>query len=165
MLKRIFIAVLAGTFVLAGVSKAADGTKFLSSLYAFDTGLPDVLLRLTAVGLPVLEILCGLSLLLRPMREAALTWILAMLVVMLGILVQAWVRGLDVSCGCIDFSSLGLEHSALIEWFEKPAGATLKSAVLLGLALYVWKHREPAPKSNPLSEERTISGIKAGNPT
>jgi len=86
-------------FLMAGVMKVADPAGFLRDVagYRLVDGWP-----LVAAGffLPYFEIVTGAALVLgRPYRGAALG-AGAMSAIFLVALVQAWVRGLDISCGC-----------------------------------------------------------------
>ena len=56
----------------AAVSKLANLTGFLGAIYAYDLPLPRGFLKLIAVILPWVELLCGLSLVSRVWTDSAL---------------------------------------------------------------------------------------------
>ncbi len=91
--------ILGGLFLVAGVMKAAEPGGFLRDVagYALVDGW-----GLVVVGflLPYLEIVTGAALVLRRPYRGAVLVAGAMLAIFLAALVQAWVRGLDISCGC-----------------------------------------------------------------
>jgi uncharacterized membrane protein YphA (DoxX/SURF4 family) len=68
---------LLGALMLwAAVSKLAQPTDFLGSIYAYQLPLPRSLLQLVAVVLPWLELLCGLLLIVNVWSETALVTVL-----------------------------------------------------------------------------------------
>lgn len=99
-------AVMAG----AAWSKIADPPGFMRSLYAYLL-LPDVLLAPLALFLPWLEALCGLALILGPLRRGAAAITLALMVVFLGALGINRVRGNPVDCGCFGASGSHVQKS------------------------------------------------------
>lgn len=126
---------LAIIFLWATLSKLANPQDFFSHLVAYQLPLPAGLLRLTAVVLPWLELFCGLALLSGLWLRAALTWT----VLLCGIFVlatgQAWGRGLEISCGCLNLDWLGLggDPKAGVHWLQSASFAFIR-ATLLGVA-------------------------------
>src|SRR3954471_23419762 len=88
--------------VFAAISKLADPVKFLASLYAYDLGFSDIILKSFAVGLPWMELICGGLLLTDRMQLVARGWVAALFVIFLAATGQAWARGLDISCSCLN---------------------------------------------------------------
>jgi putative oxidoreductase len=123
-------------FIWAAISKLADPLGFFGDLQGYRLPLPDSLLRVVAATLPWLECLCGLLLL----TGLWLRWAICGLVVLCAAFVlctgQAWVRGLDISCGCLDLSFLGLDKSQS-RFFESAAFACLRGAAMLATAVYL----------------------------
>ena len=90
---------LAAVFATAAVTKIADPTAFHTAIQTYRM-LPEILVPLLAVWLPWLE-LCTAGALLWPRHRRAALWIvLALSVVFLIAIAQAWWRGLDIVCGC-----------------------------------------------------------------
>jgi uncharacterized membrane protein YphA (DoxX/SURF4 family) len=127
---------LLGALMLwAAVSKLAQPTEFLGSIYAYQLPLPRSLLQLVAVVLPWLELLCGLLLIANVWSETAL----AILIGLLGVFVlatgQAWARGLDISCGCFNLKIFGADGSEkLLKFLESASFAFFRNLVLGSLA-------------------------------
>lgn len=91
--------ILAGVFIYAGLDKIRDPLQFADSVGAFGM-LPNALVTLFALGLPVFEVLCGLLILAPPTRRIgalALTLVIAIFIVAL---LSALARGLTLDCGC-----------------------------------------------------------------
>lgn len=135
-LNRLLRWLLAGLMLWAAVSKLANPGEFLGSIYAYQLPLPRPLLQIVAVVLPWVELLCGLLLLAGVWTEAALVLVTGLLAVFVVATGQAWLRGLDISCGCFNLKILGLHESlpGLVKFLESVGFALLRNCVLLALA-------------------------------
>lgn len=94
----------AAVFLYAGIIKVTDPSSFADSVASFRV-LSPVFVPLVALSLPPLE--CGLGLALlsdRWARSAAFSLSLLTLIFLVA-LVQAYLRGLEVDCGCFGGSS------------------------------------------------------------
>lgn len=130
--------VLGGVLVWAAVSKLANLQDFYGALIAYKLPLPDALLRAVAMSLPWLEMLCGLMLVTKVRIEAALGWSVILFFVFAVATAQAWARGLDISCGCLDLQLLGISSTSKI--FESVGFAFVRAAFLAAGAIYVLRH-------------------------
>jgi uncharacterized membrane protein YphA (DoxX/SURF4 family) len=92
-------AAVGGVFIYAGALKALDPAQFATDVDNFRL-LPYAASCAVAVYLPWLEILAGTALALGVLRSGAVLILGAFLGVFLVALSSAWVRGLDISCGC-----------------------------------------------------------------
>jgi uncharacterized membrane protein YphA (DoxX/SURF4 family) len=102
--------VLAFVFLVAGLAKVGNLEAFAGQIHNFRM-IPVWSENVLAMVLPWIEILAGISLLLGVERRAG-AWIVAglMVVFTLGV-AQAWMRGLDIECGCFgtgDATRVGL---------------------------------------------------------
>ncbi len=97
---------LGAVFVYAGATKALDPAAFAAAIDAYRL-LPYPLAVLVALYLPWLEIVCGLGLFWRRMRLGSLWVIFALCLVFTGALASAWIRNLDISCGCFGAGATG----------------------------------------------------------
>ena len=123
---RIFLGLL---FLAAGIPKVGAHLQTLAAIYSYQIVLPDWLATTTAYVLPWVEIGLGLALiagLAMPLTLATTAIVLLFFTVLTA---QAWWRGLEIDCGCLDFSAL---HPALAV-LGTPGGATLRNMVLLAL--------------------------------
>lgn len=101
--------------VWAGVSKILQPIDFLGSLYAFKLPIPGAGLRIIALALPWFELLMGVLLLLGLLRETmqpACTGLLLVFALATG---QAWIRELELACGCFEIGFLPAQVSAFME--------------------------------------------------
>lgn len=118
--------VIAGIFIYAGAVKAMDPLKFATQIRAYElTGF--AFGGVLAVWLPWLELFCGLALLANRMVRGALFWVMVMMAVFTATQVSAWVRGLNLDCGC--FGEMGKQsHPA---WVIGRDGLILLAAAVL----------------------------------
>ena len=72
---------------------------FYEALQNYHLG-SDGVLKLGTYVLPVLEIACGMALFIKAVRLGALNLIGLMIVLFEVYLISAWLRDLDISCGC-----------------------------------------------------------------
>ena len=102
---------------------------FLRDIESFHM-LPAPLEVATAFYLPYLEILCGSALLLRKAVAAAAAVIFVLCLIFLAAIGQAWMRGLDVRCGCFGG---GAPVVATYSWMA------VRDGMLAALAMFVWR--------------------------
>lgn len=95
--------ILAGLFIYAGTIKLIQPDTFLSDIESYRM-MPYALAWLTAFYLPPLEIVFGLGLLLPKFRKPSAYLLLLLTVVFILAITAAWLRGLDISCGCFGSS-------------------------------------------------------------
>ena len=126
---------IGGLLVWAAVSKLPYLQEFYGALAAYQLPLPGPVLRFGAEILPWIELFCGLLLLTRLWYRAALGWFLILCLIFLAATGEAWFRGLDISCGCLnlDFLKLGGNWTATVKLLESTPLA-FGRAVLLALA-------------------------------
>jgi putative oxidoreductase len=138
--------VLALILLWAAASKLANLQAFYANLVAYQLPLPGVGLRLAAVVLPWMELFCGALLLAAGTHRAALGWCLLLFVLFAAATGQAWARGLDIHCGCLDLSWLHWgdpENSALVKFLESAPFAFFRSLALVAGVVYLLRS-EPA---------------------
>jgi uncharacterized membrane protein YphA (DoxX/SURF4 family) len=147
---RLLTGLLGVLMLWAAVSKLANPTEFLGSIYAYQLPLPQMLLKLTAVVLPWLELLAGLLLVAGLWTETALTLMTALLTIFVAATGQAWMRGLEISCGCFSLKIFGLaENPGLERFLESVAFAFFRNLVLLSLAAFLWRKTLRSPADSP----------------
>ncbi len=105
--------VVAGLFVYAGTIKLAQPDTFLGDIESYRM-MPYALAWLVAFYLPPLEILCGLGLLWPKTRDASATILIGLMLVFIVAIAAAWLRGLDISCGCFGNSDTETNYRWLI---------------------------------------------------
>ena len=126
---------LGAVLVWAALGKVANPQEFYTALLAYRLPLPALALQATAAILPWLELICGLLLIANLRTRAALAWAVVLFAIFALATGHAWMRGLDIACGCVDLRLLGIEPgSALARWLESAGFACVRAVVLLGLA-------------------------------
>jgi uncharacterized membrane protein YphA (DoxX/SURF4 family) len=128
---RIVRIALAALFIYGGVIKLFDPKVFAATISAYDLA-PEALLPLLALGLPLIETIAGLALVLdRPWGLHLVTGLLVLFVFVLG---YGILGDLDVDCGCFGAEEL-----------DKQAGlreAFYRDMVLIGVvAPYLYLSR------------------------
>lgn len=91
--------VVSAAFLLAALPKIQDPVAFAVSVEGFRvvSGQPALWV---ALALPWLELVIGLGLLVPKLRRGSGLIIAALLLLFIGLHASAWMRGLDISCGC-----------------------------------------------------------------
>jgi len=127
---------LAFLFLWAGISKLLDPKSFARSIDAFGL-VPEPMLVVTALGLPVLEIFIAVAVALRwqcGLPLMAVTLLLFICVLWYGVL-----QGLDVDCGCFSVTEQSA-HTSLREAFWRDW--LMLAAVVYVLAIgRIWRPR------------------------
>ncbi len=109
-LLRIF---LGGLFIYAGIVKALNPSQFFIDIQSYHL-LPHFLAVAMAIYLPWLEIVCGGALVFKKHDSGALILLLTMMTIFILALSSAWVRGLDISCGCFGKQILHVSYPWLL---------------------------------------------------
>lgn len=144
---RILLGIL---FVWAALSKLANPTGFLGDLYGYELPLPRGFWMAVAVVLPWVELLCGLMLLSGWWLETALTLTAVLVAGFLVATLQAWVRGLQISCGCFDLGLLGLDpEGGLARFIESPGFAVVRNLALAAVTVYLLRPVWARPGGHP----------------
>jgi putative oxidoreductase len=103
-ISRVLRLLAGGLFVLAGVLKVLDPAHFAADIDHYRL-LPYFAVAPLALYLPWLEIICGLAVIAGPARRSALVLLLALTIVFIVAIASAWMRGLDIRCGCFGAAS------------------------------------------------------------
>lgn len=136
ILPKLLLCLVAALLVYGGIGKVAQPTQFLAQILAYKLPLPDFFARLTAIVLPWLEVFTGIALFSKSWRPAALGWSLLLFGIFTFVTGQAWLRGLEISCGCFDLQALGA-NSALSKWMENLGVACLRAVLLCAAVLFI----------------------------
>jgi hypothetical protein len=128
----VFRRIIAALLIWAALGKLANLQEFYNALLAYRLPLSTPILSATAMILPWLELLCGLSLLANIRTVAALGWTVGLFAVFTICTGQAWVRGLNIACGCLDLSLVGIRRGSEIADLAESAGFAFVRALVLG---------------------------------
>jgi uncharacterized membrane protein YphA (DoxX/SURF4 family) len=118
---------LGALFIYAGVLKVVHPLDFQQAIENYRL-LPRFATLPLAFYLPWLEIICGLALVFGRSLRAAAGIVAALCIVFLVALIQAWLRGLDIQCGCFGSAP---ETGGLL-W------PVLRDLLLLAVAGAIW---------------------------
>jgi uncharacterized membrane protein YphA (DoxX/SURF4 family) len=133
---------IAIVLIWAALGKLANLQEFYGTLTAYRLPLPAVSLRLAAIVLPWLELVCALLLATGLWRKAALSWAVALFAIFALGTLQAWWRGLAINCGCLDLRVIGVSPgSAAASWLESVPFAFFRAAALWGAALFLLRSK------------------------
>lgn len=124
--ERLLRGVVTVTFVVAGASKALDPAEFAFAIDRYRL-LPWPGTVALALYLPWLEIFAALALWVSSLRTAARVVMMAMTLLFMIVLGSAWVRGLDIDCGCF-----GAAMATSLPWALARAIALFGALWLLG---------------------------------
>lgn len=128
---------LAGIFIYAGVIKLLGPKAFAHAMAQYDL-LPEGLLPLVAIGLPALEVLAGIGLILEVRSSLGIIFVL--LLMFLVILGYAVWQNLDIDCGCFTADELDAQHSVTIAFW--------RDLMMIGAALFLyWRRRSRTPQN------------------
>jgi uncharacterized membrane protein YphA (DoxX/SURF4 family) len=124
---RIFLGCV---FLWAGAAKIIDPRAFARTISAYDL-VPDLLLVPLAIGLPVVEILVGLAILLNV--RWGLQLVSGLLALFLALLAYGIKKGLNVDCGCFSAQELGAQDGLRL--------AFLRDLGLMAIVayLFIWQ--------------------------
>lgn len=125
---------LGAVLLVAGLLKLIRPMEFYGAVLAYDLPVPDAGLRVIAVALPWLEVLCGSCLVLGRWVSPALFVAAVLGLGFCGALAQAALRGLELQCGCFG--------TIMPSWFDQLPMALVRAALLAVVAVWLWLTRD-----------------------
>ena len=116
-----------GLFFYSGLRKLIDPISFLQSVRGFRFFEHLSTLTGIAMGLPWLEMLCGVTVLIGIFDRGGLTILCGLMLVFITALTSAWARDLEISCGCFGDSAIVTNYffEILLRFAFLAAGGTL----------------------------------------
>lgn len=131
---------VAAIFIAAAIPKIADPAAFFAAIQTYHL-IPDGAAALFAVWLPWLELCTALAVFPLRQRSGASWLLLALTVAFLLALGQAWLRGLDINCGCFGGAAT-VTGAAYFGYF-------LRDGLLFAaIAFPLWQERRAAGSSS-----------------
>jgi uncharacterized membrane protein YphA (DoxX/SURF4 family) len=145
--------ILGAVFVYAGATKLVDPDAFAAVIAAYGL-MPEALVPFAALGLPILEVIAGIGLVLDV--RGSLGAVALMTVLFLGVLAYGMALGLDADCGC--YGPGDPEGEA----FHGLPGAFMRDLVMAAAIawLYAWRFRHRPGLRRPLGLLARIAGAK-----
>jgi uncharacterized membrane protein YphA (DoxX/SURF4 family) len=142
LLARVVVGVV---WVVAGLLKLPDPNESVRAVRAYRL-LPESVVPVVGHGLPILEIMVGLCLLLGLLtRVAAVVSAVLLMAFVVGI-ASAWARGLSIDCGCFG-GGAGPTRNAQAKY---PWDLARDVGLLLLSGWVLWRPRTPLAVDNRL---------------
>ena len=137
---------LAGVFISAALPKIQDPVAFAASIEGFRF-ISGSWAMATAIVLPWLELAIAIGLLTPWLRRAS-AWTMALLLgLFIALHLSAWVRGLNINCGCFGESAGSSDYHWLI----------LRNLALLIASIFVLRLAHQQSKSGDLRSRNQIA--------
>ena len=129
-LRIVIRLILTGLFVWAAAVKILDPRALMDAIQSYHL-LPWIPATIVAVWLPWLELVLACALWVRSGARTAAGMLAALCAVFLIALVQAWARGIDITCGCFGSSSVvsGGKYALYLA----------RDTALIALAVVLWR--------------------------
>jgi uncharacterized membrane protein YphA (DoxX/SURF4 family) len=118
---------LAAVFLAAALLKLRDVAGFYREIENYQV-FPPVLAVGLAYYVPALELVAAVAVLVPRWRRPGALVLGLLLAAFLGLLTSAWVRGLDISCGCFGVENFSANYPWLLA----------RDTLLLALAAWVY---------------------------
>lgn len=126
----IFKLILGLTFIWASYSKIEDPGAFAKVIYGYGV-FPSISINLIAIVLPFIELVAGLSILMRLFPRSAVFIINTLLGLFILLISFNLLRGHQFDCGCFSVAGQGGISSAI--------SLLIRDILLLAAGIYVWK--------------------------
>jgi uncharacterized membrane protein YphA (DoxX/SURF4 family) len=109
---QVFIGAL---FIISSVTKIPDTAKFADSIANYKI-VPDSLVMPLATIVPWIQMAAGVMIVLDVFAQSSAFILCGLLAVYIIAITQAWIRGIDIECGCFDLlTQFGLEERVGLE--------------------------------------------------
>ena len=131
-MELLFRVALGGLFVYSAWGKIGDPGLFAHQVMRYEL-LPECLVGLFSLTLPMLELLVGLALVFTKWTREAALMIVALLAMFIAALAWAVANGLEIDCGCFGVPSVGGRTELLL--------AIVRDVVLLAPAVWLMRRR------------------------
>lgn len=128
-----FRLVLGLTFIYASIGKIADPSGFSAAVHNFGA-TPIYIENIIALYLPWIELIIGFGLILGIFYKASLNIMITLLIVFTLLILQAYLRGKSIDCGCF-MNELSLEKRSEVR--ADMLGRVVEDIILLAMAVFL----------------------------
>lgn len=104
--------IIGGVFVYSSIGKLFSPEEFAKIIYNYDF-LPLFLVNIFAITLPYVQFITGVLLIVGVFKKGNSAILIFMIVVFLIALIQAYIRGLDINCGCFSLDTEGSKNDIM----------------------------------------------------
>ncbi len=108
---------MGGLFVYASLEKLFNQEAFSKAIFYYKF-LPDILINIFAIVIPYIELFSGILLIIGIYKRGSSFLISFLLFIFIIALTQAYIKGLDISCGCFSLETVGQKSDILLRIFE-----------------------------------------------
>jgi uncharacterized membrane protein YphA (DoxX/SURF4 family) len=137
--------VIALVFLMASLTKISHPYSFYEALLAYQLPFPDQFLRFAAMVLPWMELQCAFLLMMNVKLNNSLAVVGVLLVISTVFIGSAYLRGLKITCGCIDFSAFGMQDT-VNHVAELPQFAIVRNLILLAMVALLLSSEQRNPR-------------------
>jgi len=109
--------IVGGVFIYASLDKLMNQEEFSKAIFNYKF-LPDIFINIFAIVIPYLELIAGVLLILGIFKRGSSFTFILLLIVFIIALTQAYIRGLDISCGCFSLETVGQKSDILLRIAE-----------------------------------------------
>ena len=134
--------------MIAGLAKVGVPAALRYAINQYSLPIPSFIIEIMAVGMPVLEVLLGVWILLGLFTRFSAVIAGILMIIFTIALTQAWIRGLIIDCGCFGgpqanpvglaiLGALGPVGDFLSKEYADPP-TIIRDLVLLGMAVHLF---------------------------
>lgn len=109
--------IVGGVFIYASLDKLMNQEEFSKAIFNYKF-LPDIFINIFAIVIPYLELIAGVLLIPGIFKRGSSFTFMLLLIVFIIALTQAYIRGLDISCGCFSLETVGQKSDILLRIAE-----------------------------------------------
>ena len=109
--------IVGGVFIYSSIGKLFSPDEFAKIIYNYDI-LPLFLVNILAIALPYVLFLAGVLLIFGVYKKGNSAIFIGLIFVFLIALIQAYVRGLDINCGCFSLYTTSSNNDILMRIFQ-----------------------------------------------
>jgi len=109
--------IVGGVFIYSSIGKLFSPDEFAKIIYNYDI-LPLFLVNILAIALPYVLFLAGVLLIFGVYKKGNSAIFIGLIFVFLIALIQAYVRGLDINCGCFSLDTTSSNNDILMRIFQ-----------------------------------------------
>lgn len=125
-------------FIWSGVGKVKNPVAFAEAIRNYRI-LTDPGPAIFAHYLPWFEVFLGIGVIWERTRQGAAALLTLLLLGFLGAITSAWIRGLDISCGCFGAEDVAMDYPVKIA----------QNVVLIGVCIFLWTTARRLGKNRP----------------
>jgi putative oxidoreductase len=112
-----FRLIVGGVFIYSSIGKLFSPDEFAKIIFNYDI-LPLFSVNILAIVLPYVQFIAGVLLIVGVYKKGNSAIFIGLIFIFLIALVQAYARGLDISCGCFSLDTSSSKSDILVRIFQ-----------------------------------------------